>query len=388
MFWSKADALELIGLTYSLLDEEDGYKNLFARLTDLFGESKYALQMWDEQITVETDRMILSGWDMNSLAPYVEYYASINPYLPLIGERASGDVYRLDELIPHEVSAKHEFVNDFHHVNGNYEGVTATILKEHNRYGALSIDGPAYSQQHWEELKALIKVLTPHLQRVMQLSRKLHSVSLLDSIASVSMDRAAASMMVVNTNGQLVYANSSAMSLLSAGSVLRVGMGGLLVASTPGQTQELRTLISASTNGDSIESASAGGFVMLTNREGQSMVALVTRLESGIRKRMGLVKSPTALNRYAAIFFADPNSRVRLPSELLILQYQLTKKEAELTLHLYEGGTLASYCETQFVTLNTARTQLKAIFRKTGVKRQGELVAVLNRLMVFAERGD
>lgn len=128
--------------------------------------------------------------------------------------------------------------------------------------------------------------------------------------------------------------------------------------------------------------------MLLTNREGQPMVALVTRLESGIRKQMGLVKSWAALNRYAAIFFADPNSRVRLPSELLILQYQLTKTEADLSLHLYEGGTLASYCDTHFVTLNTARTQLKAIFRKTGVKRQGELVAVLNRLMVFAERGN
>lgn len=388
MFWSKADALELIGLTYSLLDEEDGYKNLFARLTDLFGESKYALQMWDEHITVETDRMILSGWDMNGLAPYVEYYSSINPYLPLIGERASGDVYLLDEILPPEVSVRHEFVNDFHHVNGNYAGVTATILKEPNRYGALSVDGPAYSQPHWEELKALIKVLTPHLQRVMQLSRKLHSVSLLDSIASVSMDRAAASIMVVDTNGRLAYANSNAMSLLSEGSVLRTGVGGLLVASTPDQTRELRKLISNSTDGDSIETTSAGGFVMFTNHEGHQMVALVTRLEGGIRKQMGLVNNSIPQNRYAAIFFADPSSRVRLPSELLILQYQLTKTEADLALHLYEGGTLASYCETHFVTLNTARTQLKAIFRKTGVRRQGELVAVLNRLRVFAERGD
>jgi len=385
MFWSNTDALELIELTYALVDEENGCQNLFEKIAKLFGEAKFTLQMWDDAIEVDSNRMILQGWDTNSVAAYIEHYAAINPYLPLIGQRRSGDVYQLKELIPVPVSAKHEFLNDFHYVNGNVAGVSATILKEDLRSGAFSIDGPAHKQQHWDELEALVKVLTPHLQRVMHLSRRLHEVSLYRSVANVSMDRIAASMIVVDTRGSVKFANSNAMDILSEGTVLKAGMGGFITASTFSQTQEIRGLITSSTRGDLTGAASSGGFMMLKTYDGNQMAAMVAPLARGIQKQMGLVEAWSMQKRYAVIFLADPSSQTHLPSELLVMQYKLTKTEATLALHINAGGTLADYCDIKCVTLNTARTQLKSIFHKTGVTRQGELVALLNRMTVFAE---
>ena len=192
--------------------------------------------------------------------------------------------------------------------------------------------------------------------------------------------------MVVDTNGRLAFANSSAMELLSEGRVLKTGVGGFLAASTFKQTQEFRGLISSATMGDSIDSSSSGGFIKLTAHDGQSLLAMVAPLQHGVQQRMGLVNVWSSLDKYAVIFLADPNSRVRLPTEILIMQYNLTKTEAELALHVHEGGTLANYCDKNFVTLNTARTQLKAVFQKTGATRQGGLVALLNRFAVFSER--
>ena len=387
MFWNNADALELIELTYALVDEQEGFNNLFNKIGSLFGEAKFSLQMWDDSIDVDNERIILKGWDTNSVAAYAEHYSSVNPYLPLIGELKSGGVCKVSDLIPVRVSSKHEFLNDFQYVNGNVEAVVSSVLKEDKRTGALAIDGPGHAKQHWDELVALIKVLTPHLQRVMHLSRQLQEVSLFSSIAKVSMDRIAARMIVVDASGRMKFANSSAMDLLSEGGVLKVGLGGFLTASNVIQTQEIRGLISSSTQGDIISTASSGGFMQLKNSAGHKMMAMVAPLGRGIQKHLGLVEAWSAQKNYAVIFLADPGSQIRLPYEMLMMQYDLTKTEASLGLHIYEGGTIADYCEKKYVTSNTARTQLKSIFRKTGVTRQDELIALLNRMTVFAEMG-
>lgn len=385
MFWNKTDALELIELTYALMDDENGCQNFFEHIETLFGEAKFALQMWDDSIKVDDDRIILRGWDASSVTAYVDHYASINPFLPLISQRSSGAVYHLHDLITPDAFASSEFLNDFQYLNGNVAGVTATILKEKTRSGALSVDGPAHNKQHWDELVALLKIITPHLQRVMRLSRQFQEVSLYRSIANLSMDRVAASMIVVDAIGRVKFANSSAMDVLSEGKVLKTGASDYIQTSTYNQTQELLGLITSSTCGDTIDASSSGGYMMLNTHNGKQMLAMIAPLGRGFQKQMGLVEAWSLQKKYAVIFLTDPNLQVRLPSELLMMQFGLTKTEAALAVHIHAGGAIADYCDIRYVTLNTARTQLKTIFHKTGVTRQGELVALLNRMTAFAE---
>ena len=47
------------------------------------------------------------------------------------------------------------------------------------------------------------------------------------------------------------------------------------------------------------------------------------------------------------------------------------------------GQSLEEYASAANVTLNTVRSQLKALFQKTGTKRQAELVALLNNTHVL-----
>ena len=54
--------------------------------------------------------------------------------------------------------------------------------------------------------------------------------------------------------------------------------------------------------------------------------------------------------------------------------YGLTGAEAELVGLLSRGASLEEAADRRGVTLNTARSQLKQAFAKTGTRRQGELV--------------
>ena len=60
--------------------------------------------------------------------------------------------------------------------------------------------------------------------------------------------------------------------------------------------------------------------------------------------------------------------------------FRLSPAEARLALSLASGATLAEAAEAYGVCVATARAQLKAIFQKTGVRRQVELVLLISRL--------
>lgn len=57
--------------------------------------------------------------------------------------------------------------------------------------------------------------------------------------------------------------------------------------------------------------------------------------------------------------------------------FGLTVSEAQLALHIADGGDIGSYAAARGITRNTARNQLQAVFDKTEARRQAELVKLL-----------
>ena len=65
------------------------------------------------------------------------------------------------------------------------------------------------------------------------------------------------------------------------------------------------------------------------------------------------------------------------PIDLLRGHFGLTPAEARLALHLVAGETLRSAAVKLSISYQTARTQLKNIFKKTATGRQTQLVVVI-----------
>jgi len=68
------------------------------------------------------------------------------------------------------------------------------------------------------------------------------------------------------------------------------------------------------------------------------------------------------------------------PSHLLKSRFGLTPAEVRLVAQLNEGRTLRQAADLESVSYETARTRLKAIFHKTSVSRQAELIRLLGTL--------
>ncbi len=76
----------------------------------------------------------------------------------------------------------------------------------------------------------------------------------------------------------------------------------------------------------------------------------------------------------------DPRIGFVPQAGLLQSIFGMTRAEARLSFHLAAGSTLQQAADLSGITVETVRGQLKAVFSKTGTRRQAELVALLGQL--------
>jgi DNA-binding CsgD family transcriptional regulator len=111
---------------------------------------------------------------------------------------------------------------------------------------------------------------------------------------------------------------------------------------------------------------------------GQSSAQALT-LNNGIH-HLTLFASVLENSDAAIVLMVDPRRSTVAPVRVLRTLYGLTAKESQLAESLLNGATLEEYCKRRHVTLNTVRSQLKAVYRKTDTSRQAELIRLLSRL--------
>jgi DNA-binding CsgD family transcriptional regulator len=79
----------------------------------------------------------------------------------------------------------------------------------------------------------------------------------------------------------------------------------------------------------------------------------------------------------ALAFLREPGASAQPDAAKLKHFYRLTPAEIRLVKMLCEGADVASAAAHSGVAVATARTQLKSVFAKTGVSRQGELLKMM-----------
>jgi DNA-binding CsgD family transcriptional regulator/PAS domain-containing protein len=86
----------------------------------------------------------------------------------------------------------------------------------------------------------------------------------------------------------------------------------------------------------------------------------------------------------ALIVLIDLEARRRPPEDAVRRAFGLTCAEARLATRLASGEALASASDELGIAKETARSQLKAVFAKTGVGRQSELAALFAQLVIHS----
>jgi DNA-binding CsgD family transcriptional regulator/PAS domain-containing protein len=243
-----------------------------------------------------------------------------------------------------------------------------TIALEHGRpLASLAIFRLAGGEPWQKDDLALGDLLVPHLAKAYRIHQRIRETGAL----AEAMDRLPTGIVLLDAGHRPVLTNRTARFILGQRDGISIDESGLR-AGDVGENKLLREFIR-----DVIPREDAN----LPRPEERTLA--VSR-PSGRRAYpvmlAPLLASPsegTLHDAVAVVYIADVEAGPVEHAQALRDLYGLTQAEIELVVLLCEGCPLDEAAKRRRVTLNTARSQLKQIFAKTGASRQSDLVRLV-----------
>jgi DNA-binding CsgD family transcriptional regulator len=367
---SEATLTELIGLLY----EAVGEPALWTRFLESFGrtlQTPWCVFHVHDLARRQCDVAAAIGFDPEFVRSYEAHFVSTNVFF-IHGKHqlVAGNVCDETALCPDDVLFRSEFYNDWLAPQGMLRGINATILNNASHVSLLGairprgVDGP---DQHD---RALVHALMPHLRRAVQLHDKVSELTALEHAATGALDRWSLGVIILKRQGGVLLMNRAAEALTKIGDGLRY-LEGRLAASTSDETVRLRRLVQGALATQASTTSLPGGTMNVSRPSGARPLHI---LVAPMPEQRAL---PSPRSAGCVVFVSDPDLGPAPDAELLRHLYGLTSAESQVAVRLIRGLDVRTIAGEMRVTLNTTRTHVKRVLRKTNTNRQAELTALL-----------
>nr|WP_311529055.1 alpha/beta fold hydrolase [uncultured Ralstonia sp.] len=202
--------------------------------------------------------------------------------------------------------------------------------------------------------KGIFLHLAPHFVRAFELQRQFAESDEHRRLLEAALDQLPLGIAVIRASGALVSINSTLLMMLREHGCLAISAGRLTSRPQKALADALQQVV-AEPGGDvplRLDDANGGLCIWVSRLMGDEQTAEEARL---------------------AVWVASSNARSLAESGLRKM-FGTTPAETRLIQQLITGRALDEAAQNLSISINTAKTQLKSVFEKVGVKRQSELV--------------
>lgn len=221
------------------------------------------------------------------------------------------------------------------------------------------------------EQTRILNSLADALRRSLDIYHRCADLVRRASMNEVALETSRIGAALVGIDGELLLANSVAEELLAQGEGLYLSHR-RLYARNPAEGADLMAEIRRCALNQSAAGDPQNYVPLAFGRLSHSLPLTVI-----VRPGPAFHPLPRPLRRTAILLMRDPMSQAAWPAETLSRLFGLTAAEAQLASKLARGASLEEAAGALGISRNTARTQLQAIFMKTGLNRQTELMRAL-----------
>jgi DNA-binding CsgD family transcriptional regulator len=302
---------------------------------------------------------------------YHQYYGGLDCFA-VHGSHliTTGRVVPGQSLCPDRVLEHSEFYSDFLTRLDIFHELCGCIFREESIFAVLSTLRPQRVGPMDEEETRLLQRLMPHLQRAMQLHKRIAMLDDKATSATDLLDRMPTACIMVDAHGKVFMLNSRAREIIDQNDGLTIIRGRLGARSSDESTQ-LQGLIQNAAATGSEKGVHPGGVMRIARpslrRSFQIMVSPLRSSDLWLGR-----ERPSAV-----VFVTDPDSKAESNEKILARLFGLTAAEARLAAILSRGVSLDLAADELGVSRNTVHSHLQRIFEKTGANRQAELVRIL-----------
>jgi DNA-binding CsgD family transcriptional regulator len=311
------------------------------------------------------------GHDESYMRIYRERVIHIDPFRPVLKRLPAGKFYPGQTALPYEELVKHEFYNELFRPNDLHYTLGGFAMREHSlAYQTMVQRGKSLGDFSQEEIDRFNRLI-PHLQQSFRINRRMAEVVHHREVSELLLDKLSTGIVLCDAEGEALYLNRMAESLLSNQAGLSL-VSGRFAATFSQSSSKLQQLINNALGKDG--QPAAGGMSLVSSLPGHPLLSvLVAPVQAMAQERMAFLHKHAC----AVVFIGLPMQADTVDIEVVRMLYGLTEAEARLAAGLARGKSVEEVCSFYQISYHTGRSQLKSIFSKTGVSRQNELVNLI-----------
>lgn len=304
-------------------------------------------------------------------AAYAAYFRTVDPYAAqATRDYAEARTYHIGrakvgpELVTEQAFLKSEFYADFarrydrRHMIGGIVGVGEAIS-----IGVYRGEGAS----EFDELDSrLLQSLLPHLQRAIELRRRLARDEQVVSLAQAALNALPTGIAIVDAGLKIQFVNDVARKYLagpnaglySIRSGPYAGSGVYIGAMSRDEASRLRRLVASATSGGS------GGSMRVTSADGSAVVILVSPAPLALVEEVTGAEERSA-EKLAMLVIRSLDRKAPPQTDMLCDLFSLSRAEAEVAVALSGGATAEDVARQRGVSLMTVRSQIRSILGKS-----------------------
>ncbi len=363
------DPSDLIGRIYDTVGNEGLWPDVLKALAGELDAIGGVLVSTD--LKSRRGRVLASAnMDPEYLASYGAYYAAIDPWTKPYSAMQPGCIASTDERMPQKELEQTEFYADWLRPQGISRSIGGVVFKEGGKVIRLGLPRGEGQGEFEKSVHDRVCFLAPHIQRALQLQIRFSNTNRVLDASSDLLERLPFGVFLVDEGGRVVFLSRTAGDMIGAGDGLTLNGEGLHALKSTDDDALQRLLRDALDAACGVGQGAGGSLVLSRSSGRRSYQVMVTPLP----QRRGIFNWEQPV---AAVLVSDPEAWPDSPRNVLTGVYGLTPREAALAELLVIGDSMKSAAEQLGITRDAAGKDLQRIYRKTGVTRQAELVALM-----------
>lgn len=356
----------LLGELYDASMDDHSWSRYLGRLQQLLKANYVTLILRDPLDSEKGLMLVIGDIEGQGTISYIIHPGANTPFVNC----PVNEVFTVTDLMSLESWRNSTYYRQYCIKQNVFHVMGADIAPPSGGVFRFRVTRPSHQQDFSSDERALCTLLIPHMARALHIHSLLGHQHSLSALYAQAMGRLSIATMILNSNGHLLETNQVAREMLREGDGLKI-VGGRLEASYPGDNKRLYKSIRAAA-GNAVE-----GQVALAE-------ALSVARPSG-QVSLGVVVEPVPQQDWdegesqpaVVIYCRDAVGQSLLSASITRQVFGFTPSESALVMELANGLSLEEAANSLGIRRNTARAHLRAIFSKTGVRRQTELVRLI-----------
>jgi DNA-binding CsgD family transcriptional regulator len=323
---------------------------------------------------LQNQRRFVKTWnfDVSEVLTDAGYSDDIMFHLRSFANLRVGETSAGSRLLSHVPTGPTRYDREVGLPSGHIDSLCTVVANDATHFGLFGLIRHESVGVATDEDLEIMALLAPHIRRAITISDLLDLKTVQSNALSETLDRLAMGVVVVADNNRILHANEAARQMFAHGGPVAATHGRLAARDTTAD-KELSRAIGIAGN-DEAAIGTAGLAVSIAAGDAEPAIAHVLPLATGdLRTRL----VPTAT---AAVFITSAEPQPPRDLSAISQTYKFTPAETRLLQRLAAGDTLNAAADALSVSHTTAKTHLAHIFGKTGMSRQIDLIALVDRL--------